>query len=122
MIIKPDFEGRNDGYDDDTIRYYESIDDDGYFYECYVLVNDKKSRIVITDEGVSIDFKESGETLCTDIVPKDLFPDHTSLNWNQICKILIILKNERCISEMKSKKFMDDNYEEWKYLTKYQEN
>ena len=41
MKITPDYQGRNDGYDNNTVRFYESIDDDGYFYECYVLIDSK---------------------------------------------------------------------------------
>lgn len=47
MKITPDYNGRNDLYDKDTVRYYESLDNDGYFYEMYVMVDGVKSKIVL---------------------------------------------------------------------------
>ncbi len=120
MIIKP-IVFDDDDYDKNTVRYYTEIDDDGYFYECYVLVDGKKAAIVITDNGVNIDF-DSGECLGTNITPERLFPNDKSLSWKQIRKIIRILEKIDGEGKLHSKEYMDAKYEEWKTLTRYKES
>ncbi len=114
MIITPDYKGRNDEYDENTVRYYEKIYDDWYFYELYVLVHKKKARIVITNRGVSIDFKKSGKTIGTNIDPEGLFGKTKKLKWAQLHKIIKILEKTGLEGKTHSKEEMNELYEEWK--------
>jgi len=120
MKIKPHIEGReDDGYDNETIRYYESLDDKGYFYELYVLIDGNYSAIIITEGGVSVEFREgpkSGASIHTNIIPENLFPNSKSLEWDQLCKIIKILEVSDLEGRFFSKKHMDDLFEEWKSL------
>jgi hypothetical protein len=86
MLIKPD------GYDK-NIRYYENLDQDGYLYELYVNIKNKKCVIMITDCGVSLHFRDSLDFIQTNIVPSSLFPKCNSLSWKQIEKILKTLEH-----------------------------
>lgn len=116
MEITPDPNAYGgDGYDEDTILYHEKVYENWYFYELYVLIDDKSAAIVITDNGVSVDFK-SGECTRTNITPKKLFPDSKSLSWKQISKILKVLKNTGIEGKLYSKDEMDALYQEWKSL------
>jgi hypothetical protein len=118
MLIKPDCEGRDDGYDNETFRYYENLSEDGYFYEVYILVGEKKAAVVVTEDGVSVDFLESGKTIHTNIVPKAVFSGHERLTWRQIAHILVVLSNTELEGRSYSKEEMDSLYEVWKQSTK----
>jgi hypothetical protein len=119
--ITPDFEGRDDEYDDDTIRYWESHEDGEYYYELYVLVDGRVARIVVTNFGVSVDFKDEegqpSESIHTNIVPNRLFGETEKLSWNQLLKIVSILESIGIEGTKYSKKEMDEMYEKWKKLT-----
>lgn len=117
MKIMPDFEGRIDEYDDETIRYYEKIDEDGYFYELYVLVDGDKAAIHITDNGVSIEFLW-GDTIFTDITPNKIFPEAKELDWDKhIAYILWILKKEKMKTSRTSAEEMKELYYRWQRET-----
>jgi hypothetical protein len=100
MKIRPDYKGRKDewtGTPDDrtTVRYYESIDEEGYFYELYVMIDGVKSAIIITNDGVSIDFRGGpnvGGTIHTNIVPRRLFEGEKELTWDKLEKIIRIIE------------------------------
>jgi len=115
MKISADFEGRDDEYDDETIRYYESLSsDDGYFYEVYVLIDGVTAAIIITDDGVSVDFKDSGESIHTNIVPKFLFGEQHSLTFAKIARIITILESTGTEGRKFSVLEMNSLYEQWK--------
>jgi len=114
MKITPDYLGRNDGLDDDTFRYYEEVDDEMYFYEIYVRINNEKHAIIITGNGVSIDNCSTGQTTTTNIKPNKLFPNCDKLNWEQVSKIIQILENTGLEGKTYSKEEMDALYQEWK--------
>ena len=77
---------KSDSKYDDTIRYWQSIDNYGYYYELYVLLGRKKGSIVITNDSVSIDYFTSKESVHTNITPSKLFPNQKELKWNDIVK------------------------------------
>jgi len=114
--INPEY-CKDDGYDDKTIRYYEEIDEDGYFYELYVLLDGVKAAIIILDEGVSVDFY-SGECNCTNIVPNRLFPNCKSLVWDQLYQIVKTLAKTGIEGRAYSKDEMEASYQKWKSLGK----
>lgn len=113
MKITPDHNNRDDSYDEKTVRYYESIDKEGYFYEMYVLVDGKKAAVIVTDEGVSVDFT-SGVCVHTNIVPNRLFPGKKMLEWSKLHKILKILESTEMEGKVFSAKQMKDRYKKWK--------
>jgi len=115
MKFEVDYVGRNDGYDDETFRFYESVDADGYFYEVYVLIDKEKAAIAITDNGVSVDFM-SGSSIHTNIVPNKMFQGQKFLSWNQIAKILTVLENTDLEGVTYSKEQMESSFQEWKEL------
>jgi len=78
MIIKPDPEGSNEP---NTFRYYEELTNEGYYYEVYILADDEKACVFVTDDGVSVEFL-SGKVISTNITPQRLFPKHKSLEWD----------------------------------------
>ena len=115
MKITPDFEGRNDDYDEKTIRYWDGTDEEGYFYELYVLIDSKPAAIIVTDDGVSVDFA-SGECSHTNIIPKRLYGDQALLVWDQLFKIVQILEKTDIEGRLYSKKKQDNLYNLWKSL------
>src|SRR5262245_12010146 len=115
MKISPDYEGRDDGYDNNTVRFYEEIDDRGYFYELYVLIDSKKAAIVITDAGVSIDFID-GSSIDTNIMPEGRYGKQKSLQWEQLRKIIRIIEATGAEGKVWSKEEMDKFYDKWKSL------
>ena len=108
-----DYNKRVDEFDDDTVRFYESVKPDGYFYELYVLVDGLKSRIIVTKDGVSVDFKESGETIHTNINPNRVFKNKVRLDWDDLLKIINFLEVTEIEGKKYSKKEMDDSYREY---------
>lgn len=94
--------------------YYEKVDDEGYFYEVYALMNTRKVRIVITDNGVSIECKNKGDVIFTDIDPSMLFPNKKSLTWGDLSVILNKIDDRDHESEFTSGKKMNEMYEYWK--------
>lgn len=115
MKITPDYKGRNDGYDNHTVRFYESLDDDSYFYELYVLIDGKKAAIIITDDGVSVDMI-TGESIHTNIVPERLYGKRKSLQWKHLSKILELVEGSEAEGRVFSKQEMEALYEQWKSL------
>lgn len=116
MKITPDFEGRNDEYDDDTVRYYEEVNDDGYFYELYVLIDGKKASISVTNSSITVYPTWAGE-VPTNMVPSQMFPDLKKLEWKHLRAVLRLLE----ISSM-SLEEQDVLYQEWKASKSKQAN
>ncbi len=106
---------KDDGYDDKTIRYYEEIDETGYFYELYVRIDGQIARIIVLDEGVEVDF-DSGECTYTNITPNRLFPNCKSLCWDQLYKIVKTLEKIGIEGKTYSANEMDASLEKWKSL------
>jgi len=107
----------DDEYDDETYRYWESPDrNEGYFYEIYILADGEEARVVITDYGVSVDFRVSGKSIHTNIVPNRLHPGVERLNWGHLERILRIVRDTDLEGKTFSKQEMDDQYQEWKDL------
>lgn len=104
-------------FDENTIGFYENIDDEGYFYELYVLIDDKKAAIIITDDGISIDFVD-GSCIHTNIVPNRLFPNMKSLPWKCLRKIIKILEDTGMEGKHYSAKEEEELYQKWVDLGK----
>lgn len=115
MKITPDYKGRNDEYDNNTVRFYESIDDNSYFYELYVLIDGKKAAVIVTNSGVSVDYL-TGESVHTNIVPERLYGKRKSLKWKHLSKILEIIESTNGEGKIFSKQDMNALYEKWKSL------
>lgn len=113
MKITPDYEGRNDGYDKKTVRYFGKASSKGYFYELYVLVDGVKSAIIIDNYGVSVDFI-TGESIHTNIIPHKLFPGRQSLTWKHLRQIVNVLEGTSCEGKVYSRQQMETFYKEWK--------
>lgn len=126
MKIRPDYEGRNDewtgGPDDKlTVRYYEKVYEDGYFYELYVMIDGVKSAIIITEGGVSIEWRSGPNcdaTIHTNIVPKQLFEGLERLTWPHLLKIIKIVESTGGEGLSYSREEMKELYERWKQLGK----
>jgi hypothetical protein len=116
MKITPDYKGRDDEYDDNTVRYYESINKKGYFYELYVMIDDVKAKIIITNGGVSIDFVD-GRCVHTNIIPERLFKEN-ELTWPKLRKIIRIIENTEAEGMVYSQEEMREKYILWKSLGK----
>ncbi len=117
--ITADWQDRDDEYtgtpdDKITVRYYSKEDDDEYFYEMYVRVNGDQAAVVVTPHGVSVDFRESGETIHTNLVPMRMFPEHATLEWDQLNQILIVLRKTGIEGRVFSREEMEERFERWK--------
>ena len=117
MKILPDYKGRNDEFDENTIRYWEEIDEDGYFYELYILADGEQAAVIIMDNGVHLDYR-AGNSIHTNIVPGRLFPNQKELKWSQIAKILSLLEKTDAEGMGFSKTEMDRFYKKWLELGK----
>ena len=93
--------------------YHEEIDDEGYSYEVYALMNTRKVRIVITESGVSIECKNSGDIIWTDIDPSQLFPDRKSLEWHDLAIILDKINDRDHESTYSSSDEMKKMFNKW---------
>ncbi len=126
MKITPDYKGRDDEWtggseDKYTVRYYESIDSEGYFYELYVNVDGIKSAIIITDDGVSIDYRAGsccGSSVHTNLVPRRLFGEKKELTWPYLKRIIRILESTDGEGRFYTKEEMRAQYQEWLDLGK----
>lgn len=124
MKIKADHEGRDDEYSKgphhkNTVRYWESIDEDGYFYELYVMIDGVKSAIIVTDDGVHIDWRAGrncGGTVHTNIVPRRLFGERKELDWSRLARILKILESTGGEGKSYTPKEMQEEFAEWQRL------
>jgi hypothetical protein len=112
MRITPDYKGRDDEYDDDTVRYYEEVRENNYFYELYVMIDGIKSKIVVTKHGVIINSID-GSSIHTNIVPESLFKAN-SLTWPNLLKIICIIEDIGAEGKRLSSKEMRNNYSNWK--------
>jgi len=103
MKLKP-FKG-------DTFKYWEDPEEHeyGYMYEVYTLADDRKSRVLIGKEGVSILFEDTGEVVDFDLVPNDIYPGD-ELTTFQIMKIVGYLNRIDCKGTVYSK-------EEWEAVS-----
>jgi len=125
--ITADWQDRDDEYTDTpdnetTVRYYANEEDaDGYFYEMYVRVNGDQAAIIVTPNGVSIDFRESGESIHTNLVPTRMFPEHATLEWNQLNQILMVLRRTGIEGRIYSREEMEERFRRWKEETGYKE-
>jgi len=112
-MIKPDLQCENrEGLDDETFTYYEDVDDQGYYYEIYAVVDGKRAAIVVWEASVHVDFV-TGENIATNITPGSLFPERTSLNWKHLARILVILATTGCEGKYKSREEMDKVFHQW---------
>jgi hypothetical protein len=121
MKITPDYKGRNDGYDKDTVRYWERVDENSYFYELYVLIDGNKSRIQVTEGGVCVDFKNPINSIShidTNIIPKRLFPYKKFLEWEELYKIIKILQATGIEGRAFTVEEEEKLYKEWLKLGK----
>jgi len=128
MEIKVDYEGRDDehthaGFHETTIRYWTNLSDEGYYYELYVIAEGQVARIVITDRGVSIDFKDSHETISTDLDPEAIFGPQTELEWDKhLSYIVHLLQKDKFVGKRQSKEDMNELYERFLKETSFKNN
>lgn len=101
----------------DFFEYDEELYDDGYFYRYYVFVDGKPANLIITESGVSVEFEE-GNCVHTSLIPKAMFQNQKSLDWEQVKKIITIIVNTELEGVESSKEQMDELYEKWKKLNK----
>src|ERR1022692_743204 len=113
-----DYKDKNDDYDKDTVRYYTKLYEDGYFYELYMLYNGKKVAIIVTECGVSVDFRKSGKSIHTNIRPDKLFPGKSKLEWDDLHDIIDILEATDLEGKESSAKEMKKLHKELKRLGK----
>lgn len=117
--ITADWQDRDDEYTDTpdnetTVRYYANEEDaDGYFYEMYVRVNGDQAAIIVTPNGVSIDFRESGESIHTNLVPTRMFPEHATLEWDQLNQILMVLRRTGIDGRFDQERWNSDDKRYW---------
>lgn len=103
----------DDEEDDQTIRYYSEINEEGYFYELYVMLNDTHAAIVVNKNGVSIDLS-SGESIFTSFEPNEFFNGKEELDWGDLCQIISYLERTNCRGQRVSAEQMESFYDEWK--------
>ena len=117
MKIEADWEGRDDEWSNTpdhkiTVRFWEDPNKkNGYYYELYVMVDNRKAIIFITPDGVSIDFKDDGSCIFYALIPSEIFPELETLKWKHLHAIIKLLKQakfEKC-----SKDQMSDLYQKW---------
>ena len=104
---------RDDEYDNDTIRWYEENNKHGYFHELYVLIDDVKAAIVITNYGVSVNYL-TRESIHTNIIPERLFEGKKKLSWREVAKIVDILEKTGIEGKFYSKEEMESEYKLFK--------
>lgn len=106
-----------DNDDLSIIPYYEEIGEFSYFYELYVRIYNMKSKIVITNSNVLINFKNgklAGFTMLTSIIPDELFSG-SRLIWDEILQIIKILEDTYCEGELfNSHEQFEIIYKKWK--------
>jgi hypothetical protein len=105
---------KSDSKYDDTIRYWQTIDNYGYYYELYVIVGNKKASIIITNDGVSIEFLRNKDSIHTNIVPCRLFPNQKELKWDNLIQIIKILEATGCEGKTYSAEEMNEFFEKFK--------
>lgn len=112
-LTKEDGSPWNDGEDDRTIRYCSEVNEEGYFYELYVMLNDTHAAIVVTNNGVSIDFL-SGDSILTSFEPNEFFNGKEELDWEDLCRIIDYLDETNCKGRRFTSEQMESFYDEWK--------
>ena len=113
MEITADFKNRNDGLDDDVIRYFKNETDDSYFYELYVLIDGRKASVTVLSGGVSVDYQDAAcETIHTNINPGKIYPNHKKLTWDEIDSLIEILQNTGCEGKVYYRDEMEAMYQQ----------
>jgi hypothetical protein len=84
----------------------------------YVIINDQKAAIIVTDDGVSVDFLVSEQTIHTNIVPKRIFGEREDLNWKRLRYIIHLLENTNLEGRLYSRAEMKKSFQTWKDLGK----
>lgn len=102
----------DDGCEEGTYRWCDETNEEGYYYEIYVVINDKEAKVIVTEFGVSIEFRDQ-TAIRTNIVPQRLFPEDKELDWGKLLKILDILEATNCEGKGRSKKQMDELYQQF---------
>ena len=72
----------------------------------------KKAIIMITDDGVSLEYTRSGEHVHTNLIPSKIFPNKKELNWNNIMRIVQTLEDINCEGKVFSAEEMKKFYED----------
>lgn len=102
---------RSDSKFDDVIRYWQTVDNIGYYYELYVLAGTKKAVIMITNDGVSVEYITSGDNIHTNLIPKRMFPNQKELSWSDITRIVKTLEAINCEGKVFSAEEMKKFFE-----------
>lgn len=114
--IKPDLKAYDgEGCEKNTIPYWEQIDEDGYFYELYVVIKKRRAAIHITDNGLDIEWRKGGG-LWTNIDPQNYFPGKKELDWDNILCLLKVLENMDFEGVAYSAEELESLYRKWKDL------
>lgn len=97
-----------------TYCWWEGIDEEGYFYEIYVCLDGNEAEIIVTNEGVSIEFRNSKlGFITTNIKPNRLFPKLKKLEWKHLNRIITILESTGFEGRSYSEKESEELYRQF---------
>jgi hypothetical protein len=98
-------------------EYDESVsaEIDRYFYDITFTLADHAHGVIITSDGVSIDW-HGGSSTSTNITPNKIFPNRNKLNESELIYIMDLLEEINFEGYIYNPTEMENYYQKWKDL------
>jgi hypothetical protein len=91
--------------------YSESFDDESYYYEISIILNDRDGELYITKWGSHIAFDDDQSWLDFSIAPEDFFPNQRELTHENILNYMGTLLERKSEGRVIPKSELDLHYQ-----------
>ena len=97
----------------DEFPYSESFDEESYYYEISVVLDDRDGELFISKWGSHIAFDDDDSWLDFKIAPKDLFPNQKELTHYNILSYMNILLERESEGRIIPKEEIEKHYQRY---------
>ena len=97
----------------DEFPYSESFDDESYYYEISIVLDDRDGELFISKWGSHIAFDDDESWLDFNIAPKDFFPNQKELTHDNILSYMNILLERESEGRIIPKEEVEKHYQRY---------
>jgi len=91
--------------------YSESFDDDSYYYEVSIVLDDRDGELFISKWGSHIEFDDDGSWLDFKIAPNEFFPNQKELTHENILSYMVTLLDRESEGTVLTKEEVEKHYQ-----------